>query len=265
MNSYKFSKANNRMNNRVSQGQGLIESACGTIMFVMVFVLLVAFALNFYFSLVAHEKMRIVAMECARVVDSKRYWLGMERPDVDPAAVETSAHNLANSLCSKLGLPQPSNVDFKMEKDATDTSVTFTTCTVTCNSIPLPYGFTKVFPNILSVSETGVSGNMALNPYSMLYVECPLAGKDLKGGALGGRAAFLLPMYGTAFPNVTANSGDHYRDPLHGGIPLGPIAGPFKGARLSIDPPGSVTQLNAEIANFDQNGAFESYGTISAF
>jgi hypothetical protein len=255
-------------NIRSSRGQGLIEGACGTIIFTLVFVLLVAFAINFYTTMVAHEKLRMVATECARVIDGKQYWLGMKRPDPKgelAAATEESAKILARDLCAKLGLPDPTEVHYKVNTDLTDPGVTYTTCTVICDGIRLPYGFNKLFPGVLRISETGVAGDMAAEPYAVLYVDLPLDGKDSRGGALGGRGAMLLPLYGTASPEKIPSFGDHYRPGLMGGIQVGAIKGPFKAARVTIDPPGSVTQLSAQIAEYGSSGEWLRDSSISAF
>jgi hypothetical protein len=251
---------------RSSKGQGLVEGACGTIIVTTVFVLLTAFAVNFYLTMVAHEKLRLVATECARVVDGKRYWLGMKRPDPQgklAAAAKASATTLADALCAKLGLPTPRNIDL-VEEDAGDGSITYTTCTVTCAGIRLPYGFDKIFPSILTITETGVAGDMAAEPYALLYVDMPLAGTDSAGAALGGRAALVLPIYGTASPQIDIHSGPRYRSPLKEGIEVGKIKGPFSAARLVIDPPGSVTQLSNEIAYYGADGEFLRPGSITA-
>ena len=213
---------------RNQKGQGLTEGVCGTALIVSTFVLLTMLGLNVYTVIVAHEKLRIVAYEAARVVDSKQFWLGMSRPDANSDQTKTSATALANALAARLGLPKLSSVDYQVQADPNNPALVFASCTVTCPAIPLPFGIAKLFPKALSISETGISGDMATPPYAVAFLQVPLAPPT------GGTGAFAIPMYSTAFPNVVPGLSSSFRGPLKGGIPSGDLYGPFDSIRITF-------------------------------
>lgn len=213
---------------RSCRGQGLAEGVCGTSLIVGTFVLLTMLGLNVYTAIVAHEKLRVVATEAARVIDSKQYWLGMSRPDANTTQTRASATALANALAAKLGLPKPSDVTYLTEHDKADPSITYTSCTVTCPALPLPYAISNLFPSVLNISETGVSGDMATPPYAVAFCQIPL------GGKVGGYGAITIPMYSTAFPNTVPGISSSYRAELKGGIPSGDLYGPFDSVKVTF-------------------------------
>jgi hypothetical protein len=138
---------------RTSTGQGLVEGACGTVILITVFVLLVMFGLNAFFAIKYSADVKIIATEAAKVVLTNKYWLGMRRPDYNPDEAVAKASEIANTLATKLGIPAVQIVEFNQEETPAGDIISVK---VQADGLRLPYA-AKIFPRFLSMAATGVS------------------------------------------------------------------------------------------------------------
>jgi hypothetical protein len=175
-------------------GQGLVESACGTIMFVTVFVLLVMFALNVYIIITTDSVLRMVCMESARVREEYIYFLGMVRNDIDEAEGRRNATNFAVSLANANGLAvSADDVAFNDTKNADQAG---TMCTINLKALKLPFGG-GVFPLFVQRSVSAVSARMNVPAPAVVDICAP---------GEGGGITVRMPAYGAVRPISVANA-----------------------------------------------------------
>lgn len=104
---------------RSDRGQAIAEGAVIGIFMTILSTLLLLLLLNTAILGGYDYKLRIVATEAARNIDSSRFWLGMPRDDYNEVSAKGNARVLADSLLDALGLPHTTT----FEITTTDASV----------------------------------------------------------------------------------------------------------------------------------------------
>jgi hypothetical protein len=153
-----------------ASGQGIIEGVCGSIIFVLVFVLLTMLGVNLFTYGVYSQKLQVVANCGAKNFNDGRYWLGEMRPDWNENDARARGEALVNELLPRLGLPPASKIEFT---NTVGPNFGYTECTITINGIRLPYGGNAVFPSVLGVTCTGYSADSSYPPYAQLTLVVP--------------------------------------------------------------------------------------------
>jgi hypothetical protein len=208
---------------RPNSGQGLIEGACGLIIVVTAAVLLTMFGMNIYATQVADGKLRLVALEAAKVRDQYQFFLGMLRQDYKPESADANAKQFAASLAKANGVPLDPNDDVAFASQVLG-QVHVTTCQITLKSLKLPFGGV-VFPDFLKRTVSITVAGMALPPPLVMDVNTVTQG--------GSSVCVRLPAYaGFGVKNVDVNStntaiigGSSIQK--YGGLPMpGPMAIP---------------------------------------
>jgi hypothetical protein len=156
-----------RLRNRT--GQALIESAAGLVVLTLVFVFLTAFGLNVFWMLQYQAKANIVASESAKVVAADKYWLGMLRPDYNADGAKQRARDVAKALCTKLGLPEPS--EFQVD-ETSDTYADYLSVNLTLSGLKLPFGLSGVFPGVFKTQANGASVQPKQAIYACMNMDC---------------------------------------------------------------------------------------------
>lgn len=148
---------------RSMKGQGLAESAAGLVLTVTVVAGLIMFMVNLYNCIAYKTRLELVAAEAAKVYEGNEWFLGMKRPDYNAARTTEIAQNIADALCTELGLPPLSEPARFEEKNTSDGS-SYVVCTVEAQ-MGLPY-VNKLFPSSLRLTAKGVSSGagMAVHP-----------------------------------------------------------------------------------------------------
>ncbi len=176
-------------------GQGLIESACGLVIIVLVFVLLVAFGVNTYAAITYGTKLQIVAMETARVLDDERLWLGVKRPDYNAETSQNKAREVGKVVGSQIGLDGP-NITFVFDEVAVGTGDfggEVTVVTASLGTAPLPFNL-GVYPTGIPVSSKAASARNTVQPYAVFDIDAP--GVTADGTPVGTKSAVRIPCYG---------------------------------------------------------------------
>lgn len=166
----------------------------------ILFVALMMFAVNSWFLLDYSTKAKIVATESAKVVLADKYWLGCRRPDYDPRQSQAQAEAVAHRLCDMLSIPAPQSV---VLDDSEDTNAGYVSCVVTIGGMRMPYGGV-FFPQIMRVSEKGVSTQSLVHPYAMLNIEAPGVNQN---GSPSGLQGVQLPAIGF-YKGINGNAGN---------------------------------------------------------
>lgn len=171
---------------RAAKGQALIESTVGLIMITGLAVMLIMFGVNIYNVMNYKTRLELVATEAAKVYEGNTYFLGMKRADASKAP--SIAGDIADALCSELGLPELSSPPTFEEKSTPDGSASYTVCTIQA-TMGLPYT-QKIFPSFVNLTAKGVStaGGMAVHPPAVVNFEA-------KSTTTGRKIGCQLPAY----------------------------------------------------------------------
>lgn len=179
---------------RHSSGQAIAEGAVALWLLVTAFVLMVALGINLFFLTQWTGKVNLVAAQAAKVIAINKYWLGMIRRDYKEADTQAKAKTVAQNLCTKLGLPQPSGFTFT---STSDTTGDYNQVVVTVSGLPLPFQLGNVFPNFTSVSGTGVDFEPTQQIYAALHISAVKAPYDAAPKHPTGMVnVAVLPAYG---------------------------------------------------------------------
>jgi hypothetical protein len=182
---------------------------------------MVALGINIFFCTQYQAKVAIVANQAAKVVAARKYWLGMLRPDYDAdaeKATQDKATEVAKNCCKILALPAPTSVSFN---DTMADEGDYNQVTVTVSSLPLPFSLGNVFPNVTSVTCTGVDFQPKQQQYAMLNIAC--VHPKLDPSAVYGPGATKANMGATDVVSLPA-FGFQYTEGTTAGAPNPPFA-----------------------------------------
>lgn len=181
-------------NGRSARGQGLLEGACGTVILVTVFVLLVMLGINVYTVLTVDTALRLVASESAKVREEYTFFLGQKRNDIDDQTARDTARAFAVALSNANGLAvAPEDVDFN---DVVNADQSGTQCTIRLRALKLPYGG-GAFPLALAREVSAVVARMNVPAPALI---------DLNATSEGGSITVSIPGYGAYRPLQTATT-----------------------------------------------------------
>jgi hypothetical protein len=178
-----------RLDSRV-RGQALVETAVGTVILGMAFVLMVAFGLNAFTLAVYGQKLQSVANSSVQVMDDNVLWLGVPRPDKDEIAphARKRAEVLGRRVAQILGIP--GEVQFSFEEEETEEG-SINKVTASIGFIKLPFGG-GLFPVGVPLSAVGASAHALIQPYATINIGAPIS----KNGNRVVSDGATLPVYG---------------------------------------------------------------------
>lgn len=180
--------AGKRRNNK---GQALIESTVGLCLLTGAFVLMVSFGVNAYTVYQNNAALRSVALETAKVIQSRRYWLGRPRPDYGDVSEETRRQqfiDVANTLCERVKIPHISSDDFKYAIEPGE-SVDYITVYLTLRDVQLPFAG-GAFPSVIATSAYGAAAQPHDDPYAVMNIDAFLP------GSTSTKLGVQIPVYG---------------------------------------------------------------------
>lgn len=152
------------MKKRNSCGQGLAESACGTVIFVVASVLLVMLGVNVYTICTYDKELSQIASECSKNVGESSFYLGMERPTLSaPQEMKARATRIAADLAHTLAFPESPSIEVQ-QGVLPDHSIL---CTVSASAeVPLPYSF-GIFPKSIKLKRDRSYVSFSFGPMAL--------------------------------------------------------------------------------------------------
>ncbi|MBX9690366.1 MAG: hypothetical protein K2X27_26870 [Candidatus Obscuribacterales bacterium] len=213
--------------NRNTKGQALVESAAAMLVVSIFFVALAAFAVNTFSYMVYGSKIQVIANAVARQVSNRTYWLGALRPQFQRSgkgleSQKEKANEYAKKLGEIYGLPVTPIVTFPDAPDESVEGVAFTPVTVSMAEIPLPFQFSKLFPQFLSVSATGIASEQVDAPPGFIRMGFKLIDPSTSNPAVtDATQVVILPAYGfqTDFGGVQNLGGTQNNNDVVGNQP----------------------------------------------
>lgn len=179
---------------RSATGQGLLEGACGTAVFMIVFVSMMTLAVNIYTVLTVDTTLRLVAMESAKVREDYTFFLGQKRNDIDEQTARDNARAFAVALSNANGLAvQPDDVNFN---DVINADQSGTQCSIRLKQLKMPYGG-GAFPLFLAREVSVVVARMNVPAPALI---------DINANSEGGSITVRVPGYGAYRPIQTATT-----------------------------------------------------------
>lgn len=141
---------------RAGKGQSLFAGACGLILMVLFFGVVVALGVNSFVYGSTRAKLQLAANEGAGKVNRNIYWNGAQRPLFQRSKttkITKDVEDYTKAICGELGL------------DANQITVTvdslgdngYSQVTVALSHLNLPYALAGALPGIASVSAIGIS------------------------------------------------------------------------------------------------------------
>lgn len=179
---------------RDAKGQAIVGGTTALSLAVAVTVGLFCLLLNVFFVCNYSIKAQLVASEAAKMLDSRKYWLGLPRVDYDPGKAKLAAVEAANYMCRSLGLPQVQGDDVVIDQENSRISLTIRNCEIPFTNI--------AFPSLIPVTAVGVCPQSIMTPYGIMQIGVPVPGSPNQYQIV------TLPAYG--FCQGTKNVGGGY-------------------------------------------------------
>jgi hypothetical protein len=165
--------------NRSAKGSMLIESACGTIVFVIVAVALIAGGINIYSFIVNSQKVQIAANAAAQVANNARFWLGTYRPNFRADDAQTNATAAANAILAEAGLPACTVELFEPAIQGNSSTgyngFVVSHVRLSVPGLQFPFANTIGFPSVFNVTADGYSAATSFTPYAACTLGIPRA------------------------------------------------------------------------------------------
>jgi hypothetical protein len=172
---------------RRALGQGLIESACGTMIFVLVFVFLIMLAMNLYTIVTTDTSLKLIAQEAAKVREDYTFFLGQKRNDITEEQARKIATDYAVSLAHANGLAvEARDVTFN---DTINADQSGTECSIKLRALKLPFMRGGVFPLMVQREASVVVSRMNVPVPAIVDI-------NAKSRENGDYISFTVPCYG---------------------------------------------------------------------
>lgn len=161
--------ANNNRRIRSTSGQGLIESSCGLIIFLMVAIGLFLGFLDVYAVMVNTQKVKLAADSAAKVCNDGRFWLGTYRPDFNSEAAQARATATANYILRAQGLGDCQVLAFEPGNPVRENGQYFVCSHIRIRVPGLRLPFAAVgIPGVIDLTADGYSAESSFTPYATM-------------------------------------------------------------------------------------------------
>lgn len=178
---------------RSTTGSVLVESACGTVVFVITAVALIMGFINVFAFINNYQKVQIAANAAAQVANNSRFWLGTYRPDFNQSSSRENSIAAANAVLNAMGLP-PCTVEV-FEPATQGRSATgfngfvVSHVKITVPSLQFPFANAIGFPALFNITADGYSAATSYTPYAA----CTLGVRSADGSS---RRRIQIPVIG---------------------------------------------------------------------
>lgn len=178
---------------RSASGSLIVESACGTVVFVIAAVSLIMGFINVFSFINNYQKVQIAANAAAQVANNSRFWLGTYRPDFNPQTSRENSIAAANAVLSAMGLP-PATVEVFEPATQGQSNTGFNGFVVshvkiTVPGLEFPFANALGFPPLFNITADGYSAAASYTPYAA----CTLGIKSADGTS---RRRIQIPVLG---------------------------------------------------------------------
>jgi hypothetical protein len=156
---------------RTRQGQAIIESTCGLIVFLMVAIGLALGLLDVYAIMVNSQKVKLAADAAAKVANDGRFWLGTYRNDFDANASRQRAEATANYVLHAQGLPNCELLVFEPGLPVQENGSYFV-CSHVRIKVPglrLPF-IAAGIPGVIDLTCDSYNAESSFTPYAAMVV-----------------------------------------------------------------------------------------------
>lgn len=177
------------------QGQAIAEGAVMLSILIFAGVLLLLFLVNATVMATYTLKVNAVATETARSIGAHEYWLGMKRPDYDPAETTRNARQLADAMLDNFGLPHTTS--FAVREDQVNigsNTEMVTRVDMTISGVRISGG--GIFPPFITLHATGIGYDNAVPPYATMALSFTDPERvAAQNGSTVGSKGVLFPIY----------------------------------------------------------------------